>query len=79
VYVIEVNPLPGLTPDYSDLCLVANGARIDYRTLIGEILSGAVKRWQSQQRIVERPLANEDDPRGDEEKGGATAEVPPPN
>jgi len=44
VYVIEVNPLPGLTPDYSDLCLIANGAKIDYRTLIGEILSGGLKR-----------------------------------
>ncbi len=87
VYVIEVNPLPGLTPDYSDLCLIANGARIEYRTLIGEILSGAVKRWQGQQRVerqlanvdVERQLANDDDRRTDEEKDGAMADVPPPN
>jgi D-alanine-D-alanine ligase len=49
VHVIEVNPLPGLTPDYSDLCLIANGAKIDYRTLIGDILSGAIKRWQLKQ------------------------------
>ena len=49
VCVIEVNPLPGLTPDYSDLCLIANGAKTEYRTLIGEILSGAIKRWQSRQ------------------------------
>ncbi len=56
VYVIEVNPLPGLTPDYSDLCLIANGAKIDYRTLIGEILSGAIKRWQLRQRGSERDL-----------------------
>jgi D-alanine-D-alanine ligase len=48
-YVLEVNPLPGLTPDYSDLCLIANGAKVDYRTLIGEILSGAIKRWQARQ------------------------------
>ncbi len=54
VTIIEVNPLPGLTPDYSDLCLIANGAKIDYRTLIGEILSGAIKRWQTRQRVVER-------------------------
>jgi D-alanine--D-alanine ligase len=54
VYVLEVNPLPGLTPDYSDLCLIANGAKIDYRTLIGEILSGAIKRWQGRQRAAER-------------------------
>jgi D-alanine--D-alanine ligase len=49
VYVIEVNPLPGLTPDYSDLCLIANGAGMDYRALIGDILSGAVKRWREKQ------------------------------
>jgi D-alanine--D-alanine ligase len=54
VYVIEVNPLPGLTPDYSDLCLIANGAKIEYRTLIGEILSGAIKRWQARNRTVDR-------------------------
>ena len=52
VYVIEVNPLPGLTPDYSDLCLIANGAGIEYRTLIGEIMSGAVKRWQASHRVA---------------------------
>jgi hypothetical protein len=54
VYVLEVNPLPGLTPDYSDLCLIANGAKIDYRTLIGQIMSGAIKRWQGRQRTGER-------------------------
>jgi D-alanine--D-alanine ligase len=54
VFVIEVNPLPGLTPDYSDLCLIANGTGIEYRTLIGEILSGAIKRWQARQRTGER-------------------------
>ena len=46
IYVIEVNPLPGLTPDYSDLCLIANGAKIEYAALIGDILSGAIKRWR---------------------------------
>jgi D-alanine-D-alanine ligase len=54
VYVLEVNPLPGLTPDYSDLCLIANGAKIDYRTLIAEVLSGAIKRWQCRERGTER-------------------------
>lgn len=46
IYVLEVNPLPGLTPDYSDLCLIANATGVDYRTLIGEIMSGAIKRWR---------------------------------
>jgi D-alanine-D-alanine ligase len=65
VYIIEVNPLPGLTPDYSDLCLIAHGAKIDYRTLIGEILSGAVKRWRERQEgsrdAVEPPAATRED------------------
>jgi D-alanine-D-alanine ligase len=49
VFIIEINPLPGLTPDFSDLCLIASGSGMDYRTLIGEILSGAIKRWQMMQ------------------------------
>lgn len=49
VWVIEVNPLPGLTPDYSDLCLIANGAKMEYRTLIGEILSSGIKRWRERE------------------------------
>jgi D-alanine-D-alanine ligase len=64
IYVIEVNPLPGLTPDYSDLCLIANGAKIAYRTLIGEILSGAIKRWRERQ--------------GAREAGTTDMPVPPP-
>jgi D-alanine-D-alanine ligase len=50
IYVIEVNPLPGLTPNYSDLCLIATAAGIDYRSLIGEILSGGLKRLREKRR-----------------------------
>jgi D-alanine-D-alanine ligase len=50
LYVIEVNPLPGLTPGYSDLCLIATAAGIDYRTLIGEILEGGLKRMREKRR-----------------------------
>jgi D-alanine--D-alanine ligase len=57
VHVLEVNPLPGLTPNYSDLCLIANGAKIEYRTLIAEIMSGAIKRWQSRERMAERRVS----------------------
>jgi D-alanine-D-alanine ligase len=71
VFVIEVNPLPGLTPDYSDLCLIANGAKIDYRTLIGDILSGAIKRWQAKQENVARDVAIE--------KDGSVEPPPAPN
>ncbi len=55
VYVLEVNPLPGLTPDYSDLVLISNAAGIDYRTLIGEILAGALKRLREKKR-EDKPL-----------------------
>jgi D-alanine-D-alanine ligase len=50
VYVIEINPLPGLTPDYSDLVLIAKAAGFDYRTLISEILAGALKRLREKRR-----------------------------
>jgi D-alanine-D-alanine ligase len=36
--MIEVNPLAGLTPDHSDLPIMAELSGMDYRTLIGEIL-----------------------------------------
>lgn len=44
VFVLEVNPLPGLAPGFSDLCLIATKAGIDHEGLIGEILAGALKR-----------------------------------
>jgi D-alanine-D-alanine ligase len=50
IYVIEVNPLPGLTPEYSDLCLIANAAGIGYRSLVSEILAGALKRLRDKRR-----------------------------
>ncbi len=49
VYFLECNPLPGLTPDWSDLVLIAKGAGMDYRTLIGEILSGAIRRYKERE------------------------------
>jgi D-alanine-D-alanine ligase len=33
VNFIECNPLPGLTPDWSDLCMVARSAGMSYRDL----------------------------------------------
>ena len=46
LYFLECNPLPGLTPGWSDLVLIAQGDGMDYRTLIGEILSGAIRRYK---------------------------------
>jgi D-alanine-D-alanine ligase len=50
IYFLECNPLPGLTPGWSDLCLIAQAAGMDYRTLIGEIMSGAIRRYKERER-----------------------------
>lgn len=50
VNFIECNPLPGLTPEWSDLCLIAKSAGMDYRTLIAEIMAPAVRRFREKQR-----------------------------
>ena len=42
---IECNPLPGLSPGFSDLCVIAAAAGMDYPALIGAILAPAVRRW----------------------------------
>ena len=44
--LIEINPLPGLTPGYSDLCIQAAKDGIDYVDLILEILYLAAGRWE---------------------------------
>jgi D-alanine-D-alanine ligase len=54
VNFIECNPLPGLTPGWSDLCLIGKSAGMDYRTLIGEILAPAIRRWREQVRASRR-------------------------
>jgi D-alanine-D-alanine ligase len=43
-YVIEINSLPGMRPDYSDLPKVALAAGMDYPTLVRRILSLACRR-----------------------------------
>lgn len=43
--LIEINTLPGLTPDYSDLCLEANAEGISYTDLILDILYLGASRW----------------------------------
>ena len=50
VYFLESNPLPGLTPGWSDLVLIAKAAGIEYDALIAEILSGAIRRYKERER-----------------------------
>ncbi len=44
---IECNPLPGLSPGYGDLPIMAGKMGISYVELIAEILSHAVGRWET--------------------------------
>ncbi len=43
--LMEINTLPGLTPEYSDLCIQARAEGIAYNDLILEILYLAAGRW----------------------------------
>jgi D-alanine-D-alanine ligase len=43
--LIEINTLPGLTPNYSDLCIQAAAEGIRYEDLILEILYLGASRW----------------------------------
>ena len=43
--VMEINTLPGLTPDYSDLCLQSKAEGIRYEDLILEVLYLGASRW----------------------------------
>jgi D-alanine-D-alanine ligase len=51
LHFIECNPLPGLTPGFSDYCVIADAAGIEYRSLIGEILAPAIRRLHQRRRI----------------------------
>jgi D-alanine-D-alanine ligase len=44
--LMEINTLPGLTKDYSDLCLICNADGIAYEDFILEILHLGASRWE---------------------------------
>ena len=46
IYFIEINPLPGLSPGYSDLSILAEKTGMSYTDLVGSILKPAVRRWR---------------------------------
>jgi len=55
---LEVNPLPGLTPGYSDLVLIAQGIGMEYDQLIAEIMAGGLRRMREKRR-EEREMERE--------------------
>jgi D-alanine-D-alanine ligase len=44
-HFLEVNPLPGLHPTYSDLPILASRAGISYVDLVGQVVAAAARRW----------------------------------
>jgi D-alanine-D-alanine ligase len=44
-YILEINPLPGLSPDISDLVIEAAADGIDHPELVNMILDAALKRY----------------------------------
>lgn len=44
-YILEINPLPGLSPDISDLVIEARADGIDHIELVNMILESALKRY----------------------------------
>jgi D-alanine-D-alanine ligase len=50
-YILEINPLPGLTPGFSDLCLQAQAMGWDHDRLVGAILEAAVERHELREKM----------------------------
>jgi len=44
-YILEINPLPGLSPGISDLVLEAAADGVDHAELVNMILDTALKRY----------------------------------
>ncbi|HLA42536.1 MAG TPA: hypothetical protein VJZ27_03815, partial [Aggregatilineales bacterium] len=44
-YILEVNPLPGLNPSYSDLCLEAETIGWSHGELVNRIVELAAERY----------------------------------
>lgn len=45
-YILEINPLPGLNPEYSDLCVEAKADGWTYEALVNRILDEAIERYE---------------------------------
>jgi len=45
LYFLEINPLPGLSPGYSDFPMIVGFCGMDYNTLIRSILDSALTRY----------------------------------
>jgi D-alanine-D-alanine ligase len=50
VHFIECNPLPGIAPNFSDLCMMAKAEGTSYEALVAEIMAPAVRRLRASRR-----------------------------
>ena len=50
IFFIEINPLPGLAPRFSDLVLLSERSGMPYESLIKRILTPAIQRWRNLER-----------------------------
>ena len=48
-YILEINPLPGLSPGTSDLVIAANADRMSHEELVLTILQTAMQRYNLQE------------------------------
>ncbi len=53
-HFIEVNPLAGLRPNYSDMCFIAEREGLSYQQLIGRIMASFLKRHPQLQARARR-------------------------
>ncbi len=60
--LLEINTLPGLTPGFSDLCVIAEAEGLSYTDLVLEILYLAAGRWGLLSTPVSLPAALKADP-----------------
>jgi D-alanine-D-alanine ligase len=72
-WILEINPLPGLTPRISDLVMIAEADGMSHTQLVNAILDHAWRRYDRAQDRIEvgpRVTAGERDPVGCEERWG---------
>ncbi len=54
IMFIEINPLPGLAPGYSDYPMLAQFCGMEYNTLVLSVLNSALKRYGMDQIVMNR-------------------------
>jgi len=54
LFMLEVNPLPGLSPEYADLAIMAKAQGISYDELIVSILKHALSRYKNKKGSLSR-------------------------